>query len=84
MKRSKTTKTQVPTPVATVTLEERVEYTRRQNLFLSAQTAALAAGAYLDQLGEDIKNRYDLPTVYNLDLQTGAVTIPEPAGETTD
>lgn len=66
-----------PAALASITAEERIEYASRQMLFKTKQMEALAAAAYLDQLGEELKDRYDLPTAYNLDLATGDVTAVE-------
>lgn len=60
--------------LATLSVEERLEYARRRDLFDQAHVAALAAGAYLDAYGQEIRAAHDLPAVFDLNLETGKVT----------
>ena len=60
--------------LATFTPEDRIEYLQRRSLFELKQREALAAANYMDQMGEDLRVKYDLPTIYNLDLETGIIT----------
>ena len=73
----KRTKKQEPTAAAVLAVlsaEERAEYARRQELFERSRDATLAAGAYLDRLGEEFRLAYGLPAVYDLNLQTGEIS----------
>lgn len=71
MNRKKTTTIK---PLAVVTGEERADYARRMALASNKQLEAVAAASYLDKLGEELRERYDLPAAYNIDLNTGHVT----------
>lgn len=59
--------------IATLSEEHRLEYIRRRNALNNAHVMLQAAGAYLDQLHKELQEEYDLPTVYDLDLETGVV-----------
>jgi hypothetical protein len=62
--------------LAVVDQDDLIDYASRQTLFNTKKLEMLAAGAYLDAIGEELRLKYDLPSAYTLDFQTGEVTAP--------
>ncbi len=61
-------------PLAIATPDERREYALRTADFEQKRRDCLAAGAYLDRFGEELREKYGLPTAYDFNLQTGHLT----------
>lgn len=61
--------------IATLSADELAEHRRRRGLYETARVAFLAAAAYLDANTAELTALHELPATWNLDLDTGDVTV---------
>ena len=66
-----------PKPLAILTDDERLDYAQRMAILNTKKIEIAACAEYFDALGEIFKEKYDLPSAYNLNLQTGEITAME-------